>query len=79
MDGGSERARSPTSQRPSGKKFSIESCLLVLLPDGLKISFYHQNWKSAVDAASKLLQQTENTMMKLSQVKFFVPLNYEMR
>jgi len=26
-----------------------------------------QNWKSAVDAASKLLQQTENTMMKLSQ------------
>ena len=39
-------------------------------------SFYHQNWKSAVDAASKLLQQTENTMMKLSQVEFFVPFIY---
>ena len=72
MDGDSERARSPTSQRPSGKKFSIESFLFVLLPGRIKISFFQQNWKSAVDAASKLLQQTENTMVKLSQVKLFV-------
>ena len=81
MDGGSERARSPTSQRPSGKEFSIESCLFVLLPDGMEISFvfYRQNWKSAVDAASKLLQQTENTMMKLSQVKFFLRLMFYMK
>ena len=53
----------------------------VLQPDGVKTSFvfYDQNWKSAVDAASKLLQQTENTMMKLSQVKFFVPFIYYMK